>query len=421
MSWLIFLIILYIFIYLIYVLSGQNKQIEIPVDKEKTWNEPVQKKEQKATTALFKKYIEPYNSVLDKHFRSVDICIKETKRLFHHYHNILTEQGRWDESRSEDLLYYCMYEINYRYCFFYPEYLPEMNKLEASLAISYKGSLKELPILCIFGLNDENQKLLFQLDPNRAQNLPIYYNLGSTSIYYNNICRLAELNRDINIKNVRDLYYIGHSYLANQKSSRKASQYPLRLYLHYLSVTESDVQPQQFHFEKAVQQKAFDEICLQFKIDNDLKKASKQVNLLSKTLLPAKQPNQSKTDRRKIKLNIQSIKEAGLKQKKAALLLDEYLSEEDKKQPDSINHPATLQTNNNNLHKELFELFVANNFYLNEKEIKLFTQSNGIFIESFLESINDQYYEILDDLLVEKDDNGYLLNQEYYEQVITNS
>lgn len=90
-----------------------------------------------------------------------------------------------------------------------------------------------------------------------------------------------------------------------------------------------DVQPQQFHFEKAEQQETFNAICRQFKKDNNLQKASKQVNKSSKTLLPPTKTDQSKPGRRKIKLNIQSIKDAGSKQSKVALPLDEYLSEED--------------------------------------------------------------------------------------------
>ena len=42
---------------------------------------------------------------------------------------------------------------------------------------------------------------------------------------------------------------------------------------------------------------------------------------------------------------------------------------------------------------------------------------NGVFVNQLIESINDSYYEFLDDLLIEEDEENYVIYLENFQKV----
>lgn len=190
----------------------------------------------------------------------------------------------------------------------------------------------------------------------------------------------------------------------------------LKFYLHYLHVKSASetFKHKQIStrnisrlFGSKEQKEKFDAICRKFQKDQKLEKALTELSALCTPV------------RKKINLNISSIQDAKEKQTQVAQLLSSYLEDEPIPEisvPDIITEKQQHVAGDNQ--KELFDLFTANTFRLNQQEVHIFAQSKGLFKDRFIESINEQYYEILDDLLIEEEGEEYILNKEYYTQVV---
>ncbi|WP_435354249.1 tellurite resistance TerB C-terminal domain-containing protein [Emticicia sp. SJ17W-69] len=63
------------------------------------------------------------------------------------------------------------------------------------------------------------------------------------------------------------------------------------------------------------------------------------------------------------------------------------------------------------------ELFVKNNLTVAKNEMKVFANVNGVFVNHLIESINDSYYEFLDDLLIEEDEENYVIYLENFQKI----
>lgn len=264
------------------------------------------------------------------------------------------------------------------------------------------------------------------MDKKRAGKVPEFYlPADSPGKYYQEICRFAGLNEDISVQHIRTLYNRGHCRLAYRQQTPETSLYTLKLYLHYLTVKSSSptykYSEHKVTFNNQAKEQAFNNICEQLIHDDDLDNVFAQLDDFLHTTFPDDtEPEPLQPPRKKIKLNISSIKQAKTKQKEIAELLGEYLNEEDIEN----NISATLQSahitpdNTYSNQEELFKLFCSNACCLSMEKANEFTHLRGLFTESFIESINDQYYETLDDLLIEEDDDGYTLNQEYLEQIM---
>jgi hypothetical protein len=70
------------------------------------------------------------------------------------------------------------------------------------------------------------------------------------------------------------------------------------------------------------------------------------------------------------------------------------------------------------LQLETMELFRKNNFTVEKSELAAFVKSRGIFSSPLVESINDTCYSKLDDLLIEEEDAHYVINQQYYQNIL---
>lgn len=190
----------------------------------------------------------------------------------------------------------------------------------------------------------------------------------------------------------------------------------LKLYLQYLNVKSASgtfkykqisVRNASKLFSNKEQKTKFEAICKQFQKNYKLEKALAQISELYTPV------------RRKIKLNVDSIQEAKAKQASVAKILGAYLDDEPIAEKHENTQPETVINTPANNQQELFDLFISNTFRLNQQEINIFVQSKGLFKDQFIESINEQYYETLDDLLIEEESGEYILNEEYYTQIVS--
>jgi len=267
----------------------------------------------------------------------------------------------------------------------------------------------------IRALTETEEQELFKHDKKRMKR--IYDGLVSKldknhpNIFYDDICKLGLYCRTIGAIHSRSLYYKSHNLMVDY--DRK---YALKLYLHYLSIksTSETFKYKEITkrntselFDTEEQKKKFALICAQFREKQDIAWACEQVDELYIHV------------RRKIKLQIESIKDAKSQHNEVAQMLGTYLNEEETLSEVSSLEKFSKKTTEypSENKKELFDLFILRSFRLNRQEVNIFATSKGLFRDNFIESINEEYYETLDDLLIEVEGDDYIMNEDYYQQI----
>jgi hypothetical protein len=227
------------------------------------------------------------------------------------------------------------------------------------------------------------------------------FNPGSVMQFYKDICQLGTMSSG-RITVQREIYYKAHQFLID-----KDKKYSLKLYLRYLHVktlTDSFAykkiaktnRQRLFRNEKEEQQ--FSQICDKLIKDKDLKAALKRFD------------NHGITRRKKIKLDITSIKEAAGKQARVAGILSDILADE----PVAVPKVAPVIDNKD----ALLQLFINKDYKLTKEEVDIFAQSKGIFTAQLIQRINEEHFDELDDVLIEEEDGQYRLNEIYLEKVV---
>jgi hypothetical protein len=69
---------------------------------------------------------------------------------------------------------------------------------------------------------------------------------------------------------------------------------------------------------------------------------------------------------------------------------------------------------------ETIELFFKNSFSISMSVFESFARVKGIFKNQLIESINESCFEKLDDILIEEDDDFYIINEESYQRLLKN-
>ncbi|HRI04913.1 MAG TPA: tellurite resistance TerB C-terminal domain-containing protein [Pyrinomonadaceae bacterium] len=67
---------------------------------------------------------------------------------------------------------------------------------------------------------------------------------------------------------------------------------------------------------------------------------------------------------------------------------------------------------------ELLQLFAKGSFNVSHGEVEEFARGKGLFRNQLIESINEICYEILDDVLIEEEDEHYVVSENYYRTII---
>lgn len=247
--------------------------------------------------------------------------------------------------------------------------------------------------------------------------------------FYNEVVQLGKQN--IQNPSVEHIFFEASKYVT--KFDKETA---LKLYVHYIyydlqSATFDNKQLaktiQKSLFTNSQQLKDFELIINALIADKNVEKAIAEV------------PTLYKPKRKKIQLDVSKIKEVQEKHSDTVELLNEYLQEEEElhvaektlanKDGEislAIDYGVIEQTSSIYKHhhllsaiqEETLNLFSKRGFTIPISEFDGFVKSKGSFKNSLIESINEIYFETLDDVLIEEDDDSIYLSETYYSKII---
>lgn len=247
------------------------------------------------------------------------------------------------------------------------------------------------------------------------------------------VADLIELGR-LNQRNpsVENIFFEGSKYIS--KIDKVSA---LSLYLHYLYHDLLSIKVDNKRLTKTIQKNLFrtneqlhqfERIVSDFINNRDLEKALSEI------------PQIYLTKRKEIKLDDGAIQDAHSKHSSTVGLLNEYLQDEfDDGQNSIISEEISSEEvrieiaqkrsttpvaelvsdvvlNSNQI--ELLLLFAKGSFSLQQHDAESFARLHGLFKNQLIESVNDACYEILDDVLIEEEDENYIVNPEYFKRII---
>ncbi|OOQ56924.1 hypothetical protein BC343_17205 [Mucilaginibacter pedocola] len=145
--------------------------------------------------------------------------------------------------------------------------------------------------------------------------------------------------------------------------------------------------------------------------------------------------------RKKMILNQEAISQINERHAGTVELLNKYLADEEPEPPMPV--PVTASTaphqadivlplQSNTLQTSIYEaslglsatqvavlnMFKKSNFTLAAAEVDAFAKANSVFKNHLTDSINEICYELLDDVLIEEDEEHYIINQQYYNNIL---
>lgn len=149
-------------------------------------------------------------------------------------------------------------------------------------------------------------------------------------------------------------------------------------------------------------------------------------------------PSIYKVQRKKINLDKSILDEIHKQHSNTVELLNEYLKDEESSE-NEVNNPIKeaadqvandvqvktqiiVESNDLDLSSvqyKLIELFTSNDFIISVDELNKFAINNSIFRSSLIDSINEKYYDLLDDTLIEQSDEAFSINPDYYNRIFT--
>lgn len=262
----------------------------------------------------------------------------------------------------------------------------------------------------------------------KFQELTSDYN-GKPNEFIESIVALGKLNK----KNpsIENIFFEASKFIA--KFDKATS---LQLYIHYLyhdlkSVTFDNKQLtktiQKNLFKTNEQLHDFEKIVSELINDKDLKKALKATAKIYEV------------KRKKIQLDRTTIQEVQQQHSGTVELLNEYLrddfeDENNEIKSQEINNeevqieiipknevfhhtPFLSELSLSSLHISILEIFSKNNLSILQSEIEDYAKSQGVFKNQLIESINENCYDFLDDVLIEEDDDYYTIIPEYFDKI----
>lgn len=145
--------------------------------------------------------------------------------------------------------------------------------------------------------------------------------------------------------------------------------------------------------------------------------------------------------RKQIKLDKEAIKDVHSQHADTVELLNEYLQDEYEDESTSIKshelntdeveidiiQKSEESTSNSymnvlslsSIQIATIEYFVKSNYAVAFQELEAFAKLQGSFKNHLIESINEACYDRFDDVLIDEEDNAYILNENYYHQLLT--
>lgn len=344
-------------------------------------------------------------------------CREKALRLFLQIRTDLIESKKWTNNTDwiNRIYDYCQSSIQQKYNFTDPN---ELNESKPELP-EYISDVLNKHVSQIPKLSDEEESNIYKINASywkwKFTILTEKYSPGSEYTLYEEILHLASLNTFVSA--LREIYFRSYLFMAN-----KHKILSLKLYLHYLSISSEsktfkyrgiNQSNKKLLFLNKYQEDQFQKVAEKLQQTGNLPEALLEIETM---YIPI---------RKKITLDSNAIQEAGEEHAEVVKLLSEYMEDEDEKNDkQTVIIPEQKATHNSMLknlsanQQNLLNLFIAHQFELNSKEIDIFVQSNGIFKSSVIEGINEHFFEILDDVLIEEDGEYYRLNEKYYQQIL---
>lgn len=235
--------------------------------------------------------------------------------------------------------------------------------------------------------------------------------------FMSDIHELVRLNR---LNPSKDQIYFEASK-AIAKTDKTAA---LTLYIYYLNVElkselfdykslSKSLKKNLFHNDDQLAE--FEAIVSSFIEKRDLQEALKKTELF---YLP---------QRRRIHINRNHVRQIQQHHADTVSLLNKYLQDEEVPEveitvPEPVappSHLATYTVSLNEIQEHVLHLFEKNNFRLLPNDLSDFVREKGYFLNQVIDSINDVVYDLIDDLLIDEEEDGYIINTDYYHQIKT--
>lgn len=198
----------------------------------------------------------------------------------------------------------------------------------------------------------------------------------------------------------------------------------LTLYIYYLNVElkselfdykslSKSLKKNLFHNDDQLAE--FEAIVSSFIEKRDLQEALKKTELF---YLP---------QRRHIHINRNHVRQIQQHHADTVSLLNKYLQDEEVPEveitvPEPVepsSHLTTYTVPLNEIQEHVLHLFEKNNYRLLPNDLSDFVREKGYFLNQVIDSINDVVYDLIDDLLIEEEEDCYIINTDYYHQIKT--
>ncbi|WP_192349398.1 tellurite resistance TerB C-terminal domain-containing protein [Algoriphagus sp. Y33] len=240
---------------------------------------------------------------------------------------------------------------------------------------------------------------------------------------------------DVNAKNpsIENIFFEASKFMAT-----KDKESSLILYMHYLDHDLKSAKFDNKKLTKTIQKSLFksqEQLDMFGVIVNDFLKYQN----LDKAISAVSELYAIK--RKRIKLDRNSIEEVRQQHAGTVQLLNEFLQDEEEdikmettdmsstKEEIEIHitsvkgevseSPFLEEIELKPIHYSALELFSKNNFSIPVSEIESFAKANGVFRNQLIESINEACYEVLDDILIEEDEDFYIIEAMYFQTITT--
>lgn len=244
------------------------------------------------------------------------------------------------------------------------------------------------------------------------------------------IFALGELNK--RNPSVENIFYEASKFIAKKDKAAALNLYVRYLY-HDLKSTTFDNKPltktiQKSLFTTQEQIRDFEKVIADLINTKDLEKALAALSGFYTI------------KRKKIQLDKASIAEVHVKHAGTVNLLNEYLGDEYEDANNSVSmrsngadevvidikpkacliirSPYITELSLTDAHIETLEHFSKAGFALSAGELDAFARQRGQFRSSLIDGINEACYEYLDDILIEEDNEEFVINESYYQRIL---
>ncbi|HHV84920.1 MAG TPA: hypothetical protein GXX42_03745 [Petrimonas sp.] len=240
--------------------------------------------------------------------------------------------------------------------------------------------------------------------------------------YIRDITRLAKLNKEN--PGLRHLLFDASKFLTGKDNIAA-----LKMYLHYVDVYHCFFKDAEKPLPKYIckklfkqdgQQNEFEEIVRQYK---ENKNRDEAFNAIEQIFLPK---------RKKLDLNSEEISRISEQYSETLQLLNEVMNEEDTSEliPPSKQNIIKQESNKNeslqetkleldSSYVELLGIFAQNDHTLTKLQVEDFARSKGMMVNGLIDQINEQCYDLLDDVLIEEDVDSWTVLENYLKKIVT--